>query len=334
MADTGALRGRLRRWHEDRSLPDVEELRDILNKSRDTISQESPALRPRDRSNRPGGLIRLQNGITTVLVPDLHARTGFIAELIDMEIQGRPLLEAVDAGQAQVLCVGDGFHSEARGAERWMAAWGEYQEGFLVHEAMDEEMREGLALMAMVMTLKSSFPEAFHFLKGNHENVTNTDEEGNRPFGKYAWEGAMVRDWFLSFLGPDILDEWADYERLLPLLAVGDRFLVSHAEPRRVFSEEEIIDYREDDDVVYGLTWTANGEAESGSVEGMLDLYLGKASAGALYFGGHRPVGGLFSLRANGSYVQFHNPELYVVAVLEPGVDPDPERDIRIVTGR
>ena len=203
------------------------------------LADENPVVRPRDSSGRPGGLVLLNPNLTTVLVPDLHARTGYLAALIDMEIDGVRLLERLLGGTLQVLCVGDGFHSEARGAERWRRAWEEYQEGYLSHEAMDGEMAESLSLMAMVMILKTAAPDAFHFLKGNHENVANVDTDGNRPFGKYAWEGQMVRDWFLEFLGRDVLDRWAGFENSLPLLAVGDHFLVSHAEPRRAYGRDE-----------------------------------------------------------------------------------------------
>jgi hypothetical protein len=198
---------------------------------------------------------------------------------------------------------------------------------------MDGEMREGLSLMAMVMILKTAFPDHFHFLKGNHENVANVDTDGNRPFGKYAWEGQMVRDWFILFLGEDMLDRWAEFENSLPLLAVGDRFLVSHAEPRRVYSRERLIQYHGDDELIFDFTWTGNGEADEGSVEKMLEIYLGNDWENALYFGGHRPVRGLYGLRAGNRYVQIHNPEKYVVAVLESGRDPDPARDIRTIEG-
>jgi len=65
----------------------------------------------------------------------------------------------------------------------------------------------------------------------------------------------------------------------------------------------------------------------------MLDHYLGGSpedGAGrAFYFGGHRPVSGLYTTRAAGRYVQFHNPGKQIVAVLEPEGEIDPDRAIR-----
>ena len=229
------------RLHESDTVPDSQVLSAVLDAARKSLSEEDPGLRPRDSAGRPGGLILLKPGITTVAVPDLHARTDYMASLVDMSVAGEPLLQGLLAGRLQVVCVGDGLHSEARGADRWRRAWEEYEEGFRRHEAMDEEMREGLSLMAMVMMLKTAAPDGFHFLKGNHENIANDWAGGNRPFGKYAWEGRMVKDWFLTFLGEDMLLRWADFEASLPLLAVGDHFLISHAEPRRVYGREDLI---------------------------------------------------------------------------------------------
>lgn len=331
--DTAQIREVFQNLHEAKSLPDVKILERILDTALGALVNENPLIRPRDESGRPGGLVLLNPHITTVLVPDLHARTGYLNDLIEMNLEGRRLLECLDEGILQILCVGDGFHSEGRGADRWRRAWREYRDGFREHRAMDEEMRESLSLMAMVMILKASYPDRFHFLKGNHENVANSDIGGNRPFGKYAWEGQMVKDWFLEFLGTAMLDKWAEFESNLPILALGDRFLVSHAEPRRAYGRERIIGYRGDDELIFDFTWTGNGEAEEESVRMMLDEFLGETSRGALYFGGHRPVQGLYGLRSQGLYVQIHNPDRYVVAVLESGRDPSPVRDIRTIDG-
>lgn len=332
--DAETIREVFGRLHDASGLPENRALKGILDAAREALDNEDPAIRPRDNSGLPGGLLLLNPDIPTIVVPDLHARTGYMKALIDMDIHGQPLLEMLLSGQLQVVCVGDGFHSEARGAARWKKAWKEYQGGFRRHQAMDEEMTESLGLMAMVMILKAAMPSHFHFLKGNHENVANSEEGGNRPFGKYAWEGQMVRDWFIAFLGDSTLEEWAEFETSLPLLAVGDHFLISHAEPRRFHGRSELINYRDDEDLVFDFTWTGNGEADEESVDEMLTAYLGMDEEGALYFGGHRPIRGLYGLRAAGRYVQIHNPDEYIVAVLECGRIPDPDRDIQIIESK
>jgi hypothetical protein len=181
--------------------------------------------------------------------------------------------------------------------------------------------------MEMVMRLKRDYPRRFHFLKGNHENILNEEGRGNHPFRKFAYEGEMVKEYVQRFYGDELLEAYADFERELPLLTAAGNFLVSHAEPARFFSPEEVIGCRLNDEVVYGLTWTPDDGADEGSVEEMLAAYC-REPEGAYYFGGHRPVRGRYALRAAGRYVQIHNPEGTAVAVLQPGKAIDPERDV------
>jgi hypothetical protein len=272
-------------------------------------------------------VVRLAAGLPTLLVPDLHARLDFFLGLLEWRGNGGlPVLQSLQEGTLQVLCLGDGMHAEARAAARWKAAQREFAEGFRRHSHMDEEMRESLGLMQMVMECKSAFPGQFHFLKGNHENVANEEGGGNHPFVKFALEGFMVADYMRLFYGEEILASHYEFEKQLPLLAVGSGFLASHAEPAQFFSSERVVAYRDDPQVVLGLTWTGDEEAEADSVGRMLEHYLG-SSDDAYYFGGHRPVRG-FNLRAEGRYVQIHDPERWVLALLPADGRIEPQRDI------
>jgi hypothetical protein len=223
------------------------------------------------------------------------------------------------------------MHAEARAAARWRAAFEEFRGGYRRHENMDEEMRESLGVMGIIMEAKRAFPSHFHFLKGNHENIANEQGDGNFPFRKFAMEGLMVVSYMRQFYGEEVLAAMARFEKELPLLAVGRGFLVSHAEPRAFFPRERVIGYRGDAEVVAGLTWTDNGEAEPSSVDAMLEHYLGEDSRGAYYFAGHRPVEGTFGLRAGGRFVQIHNPGRMTIACLPAEGDIDLERDIRVI---
>ena len=186
-----------------------------------------------------------------------------------------------------------------------------------------------MGVMQMVSALLTAFPGHVHALKGNHENIANESREGNLPFGKFVYEGAMVAAYMERFYSGEPFEAAYLWEKSLPLLAVGSHFIVGHAEPARFISREEVIHGNRDDDVVRSLTWTANDEAESGSVAQMLRHYLpADAGDGAVYLGGHRPVAGLFATRASGAYIQFHNPDLYLVALLSPGRRFDPTTDI------
>lgn len=348
-------------------LPDQKAYTALIQRAREVLKSEDPLYRPRDERDRPGGLIRLNDRPTLIVPdlharpwfllhvlahrPVLH-RSEPVLDTTDNDTDGahtdsgteaeaqkptepenggaaeRPTVgELLQRGEIQMICVGDGFHAESRAAQRWKQAFKEFSTKFRKHTAMDEEMRESLGLMEIVMKLKIMRPDSFHFLKGNHENIMNEEGRGNHPFRKFAYEGEMVKEWVLKFYGEEFISEFAEMEHEFPLVAVDGTFMVSHAEPQRFFTHEEVIRYREYDDVVLGLTWTPNDGAEEGSVEQMISEYCSHPDA-ARYFGGHRPVQGSYNLRAGDKYIQLHNPGTYSFALVTPGITPDPQRDI------
>ena len=301
----------------------------LLNRVNLTLETEAEAVRLRDERGLPGGLIQLCTDLPTILIPDLHARRELLLSvLLSAKIRA---LYRLKEKQVQLVCLGDGFHGEIRVINRWLEAYSEFRSAFSHHSSMDEEMVESLGTVEMVMLLKTAFPRYFHFLKGNHENITNELGEGNFPFVKFVEEGAMVAEYVKRFLGPNFIREYRRYEKNLPLLAVGRNFLVSHAEPARFFSRDDIVQFRKRPDVVAGLTWTDNGAAKRGSVKKMTEHFFGKAAKNAFYFGGHRPVQGMYSRRAAGRFIQIHNPRQYQIALLPAGGDIKLTRDIQKV---
>ncbi len=303
---------------------------EVIAGALEALQTESPRIRPADDNGRPGGLVLLDPGLSTIVVPDLHARMDFFLGVLGYQAEeGSRTLDLLEEGRLQVVCLGDGVHAEGRAAQRWQAAQAEFLDTYRTHGSMDDEMRESLGVMEMVMEVKRRYPALFHFLKGNHENITNESGGGNLPFRKFALEGIMVLSYMKQFYGPQLLGQYARMEKELPLLAVGPDFLLSHAEPATFFPPHRIIGYRTDPEVVEGLTWTDNDEAEPGSVDQMLECYLGEEAArGALYLGGHRPAAGSYKLRAGGKYVQIHDPERFVIAHLPATGGIQLERDI------
>jgi len=303
---------------------------EVIAGALEALQTESPRIRPADDNGRPGGLVLLDPGLSTIVVPDLHARMDFFLGVLGYQAEeGSRTLDLLEEGRLQVVCLGDGVHAEGRAAQRWQAAQAEFLDTYRTHGSMDDEMRESLGVMEMVMEVKRRYPALFHFLKGNHENITNESGGGNLPFRKFALEGIMVLSYMKQFYGPQLLGQYARMEKELPLLAVGPDFLLSHAEPATFFPPHRIIGYRTDPEVVEGLTWTDNDEAEPGSVDQMLECYLGEEAArGALYLGGNRPAAGSYKLRAGGKYVQIHDPERFVIAHLPATGGIQLERDI------
>jgi len=310
--------------------PEVESMTVLCNSANSVLDNENEVIRPRDRRGRPGGLLRLNKNIPTVVVPDLHARMDFFYSAMMTPIFGtQTILELFAAKQLQMVCVGDAFHSEGHQARRWKLAFDEFQLKYQKHESMDCEMRDSMCLAEMIMEVKRAFPDHFHFLKGNHENILNENGSGNYPFRKFAYEGAMVLEYMKMFYGPIFLKLYAMFEKKLPLLAVGDNFMISHSEPETFFCTDDVVNFRSNQEVVYGLTWTDNGAAQPGSVMQMIMHYLSPETWNeAVYLGGHRPVANAYQTRADGRYLQIHNPQRFQVVILPCGRPADLTIDV------
>ncbi len=296
------------------------------------LNNENKSIRPDSDNGDPGGIIHLYHDIPTVIVPDLHARMELIEALISLKTEDKSFFQLLSDKEIQIVCVGDGFHSEMNGKERWNAAFSEFEKGYKKHKNIDGEMRDCFGLMEMIIELKTQFPENFHFLKGNHENIKNEETGGDHPFRKFVFEGEMVKVWVSKFMGEDFLDKYSEFERKLPLFAIGSNFLISHAEPLRLFNPDEI---RNNSPIaIHGLTWTANGESEDGSVFEMLQMYLpDKHITEKVYFGGHRIVSGRYNLRADGLFIQIHNPRQLQVVYVKPDSMINLDSDIIDISG-
>lgn len=292
-----------------------------------SLNFEDTSIREHDDQGQPGGVIDLNRNIPTIIVPDLHARVYFIRYLLNHRIDDKTVLELLFLSKIQIICVGDGFHSERRCKDRWLAASIEFENGFNTHKNIDMEMSESLGLMSLIIELKIKFPKIFHFLKGNHENILNEEGYGNYPFGKFTSEGYIVRSWVEKFYGEDFLYKYSSFEKSLPLFVIGRNFLVSHAEPGHFYERSEIVNCYNNHNLIYDLTWTRDNQAEIGSVERMLKRFIDKEYLEkSLYFGGHCSISSIYSLRANSKFVQIHNPERCQITYIKT------DRDINLVT--
>jgi len=312
----------------------------LLERANTLFEDEDEDVRPRDDTGVSGGVVLLNPARPTLVLPDIHARMEFILTVLLFRPSDGDLFSELDPGdnriidlllqeRIQLVCVGDYVHGEARVIERWIEAFREFTGGYKRHKNMDAEMSESLGAVEMLLELKLAVPNCVHLLKGNHENIRNEQGGGNLPFGKFAYEGAMVADYMERFYPEELVDAFYRVEKNYPLLTVGNSFLVTHAEPARFFRFNEVRNYRRLPEVVQGLTWTANDESEPGSVARMLEHYLGSGEQTSGYhFGGHRPIQGIYNLRADGRYVQLHNPDKYVAAMLPSDRPIDLSRDI------
>ncbi len=318
-------------------LPQIDYFKKLITETIKSLKTEDSFIRPQDETGLPGALIDLYTDdkpIPTIIVPDLHARLDFFEEILALPIcvnkETKEILSIDDALQQNkvyLLCLGDGLHSEYRGKERWIKAEELWQENHITNKYLCEEMYEGLSLMTRVMETKCKYPENFHFLRGNHENILNQFFCGAMPFRKFACEGEMVRDFMIEVYGQEITEKYADFEHNLPLFAKGKNFLASHAEPVRAYTKHELIDGFLDEDLIRGLTWTANDQADENSVETMLENLLPKEQ-NALYFAGHRTIQETHKLLRNRKFIQIHNQKEHFISIIQPNRVFDPLQDI------
>ena len=313
---------------EEKRLPGRRSLGNTLNSVITVLKTESMRYRPPGSDGKPGGLIMLPS-LPTIIVSDLHARVDYLKSLLLWRPPGMDytVYQGLSSKRLQIVCVGDGFHAESRAIARWRRAFEEYSMDFRRHRAMDEEMKESIGVMMMVMRLKTAFPESFHFLKGNHENIANENSADNRSFRKFVYEGAMVTAWFKKFMGDKLFNKYYEFEKKLPVFAVGNSFCITHAEPRVYHPKNDLIDAMIHREIIFDLTWTANGESEEGSVRRYLNEYF-PHNPEARMFGGHRPVSENYWLRAEGKYIQIHNPAIYNIVYIRDMAEFSVDRDI------
>lgn len=323
-------------YKDNTSLPEHSELSSLILKTITVMVKENEAYRPHDEKERPGGLLDFTGkafaSLPVIIVPDLHGRADFLIKLLQSKLVAPTVLDALNEKRVLVVCVGDGVHAESRAYERWKEAYRDWDEGNVAGESMTEEMHEDISTMQGVMELKCAFPEHFHFLKGNHENIFDTEGGGDHSFRKFALEGEMVLDFVQKVYGDNVLTLESNYEKSLPVCVICTQCGISHAEPFTAYKRNQIINYHKDPSLILGFTWTANGDADEDSVEKQFHILNKKnKTCTPLWFGGHRPVPEKYLLRQNGAYVQIHNPDEMNVALVESGRPFNPDTDIHSV---
>lgn len=324
---------RLSSYAEHKCLPQKEDLVELSMKASQILSNEKISYRPHISGlDITGGLVDFSKLKIkpVIVVPDIHARPEFILKLMNMEFDGKPLYKALSEKLLYVVLAGDLMHSESRGRERWLKALDEFENGNVSGPNMEREMKESLGAYLACVECKIRFPECFHILKGNHENIRNSCDNGNYSFRKFVYEGEMVVTYMNEVYGEKIIDAISEVEGLLPVAAVFQQCMVSHAEPKKFYDRVSLQDSPVEPSTIFNMTWTSNGESEEGCVSRMLHEMTKEKKLGfdTSYFTGHRPVSGKYSLRQNGRLIQLHNPREMNVAVVPVDRGFDPETDI------
>lgn len=298
------------------SLPGSKDLEKLAKKAL-FLSRHESLWRPLTEVQTPGTLIDFINPgqndalFDVIVIPDLHGRTSFLKNLLDFKIpegDGKDLSieEALSKNKIHLVFLGDALHTEFSTKDRWFLAKELFEQGDYASEPMKQEMAEGLSVYITLLDLLCKYPNNFFFLRGNHENIKNKNDDGMFSFKKYAYEGEMTSLFMEHQYGQHIRDLLENFEDALPLVYAGNRCVISHAEPYAPFDRDSMIHGHFLAQVMNGLTWTNNDVAAENAVELSMAALLGHNNA--VWISGHRPVCDGYHFQRNGLFLQIHDP--------------------------
>ena len=319
--------------------PSYEAFFSTLVTATEVLDNEITSYRQKNDQENAGSVLDFtqDKDLPLIIIPDIHARTNFIKNILNYTITPElnfiktakqiSVYQALKKNKIRIICVGDALHTEINTIERWKNIQIEFSKNIFTGPAATLEARDCFNTLFALLLLKISFPNNFHFLKGNHENIYNTTGDGDYSFRKIADEGNTLKRFIQNYYGEDILYLISYYEKSLPLISITKQCVISHAEPRTSYTKNELINAKQNPQIIEDLTWTNNDEAEENSVKKIIKNLLGTNSK-AIYFAGHRPVIENFKKLHNGLFYQIHNPHKQNIVLIYKDKDFNPETDI------
>lgn len=184
------------------------------------------AYRPVDSLGQPGAVVALPAALTPIIVGDLHAQLDNLLTLL----ASNGFLEALEAGTAALILLGDAVHPE--------------------DPVQMSYMDSSVLMMDLILQLKQHFPEQVFFLLGNHDSFAPGVTKGGVP-QNLLWEERL-----LTLRGEAYRAAMELFYQRAPLLVFADDFIACHAgPPRGAVSYADLLDARQSPDLVHELTW-------------------------------------------------------------------------------
>jgi hypothetical protein len=162
---------------------------------------ENEKYRPKDKDGRPGGVVALPDESTAIIVGDLHAKVDNLLVVLSQN----NFLEALDAGRATLVILGDAVHPEG-------------------DTALDE-MVSSMLIMDLIFKLKIRFPQQVFYVRGNHDSFAEEIAKNGIPQG-LLWEKTLKKQ-----RGKAYKKEMSRFYELLPYVAYSKHFVACHAAP-------------------------------------------------------------------------------------------------------
>jgi hypothetical protein len=201
---------------------DIRKVLSTINKSK---------FRPLDSGGNPGGLVELPGKLRTIVVGDLHACKENLVGILENEGNEREIL----AGKALLLLVGDTVHNDQTGQFR--------------------EMASSLEILEYVLELFLEFGERIIYLRGNHDSFDELlVKSGIR-------QGLEFRQYVEAERGETYVGLVERFFQALPVFAIGNGFVVTHAGPVRGGTyREQLVEIYSDPDKYHQLMWNRINE--------------------------------------------------------------------------
>ena len=162
---------------------------------------EREKYRPRDKDGRPGGVVALPDESTAIIVGDLHAK----ADNLLVVLSQNNFLEALEAGRASLVILGDAVHPEG--------------------DAALDEMESSMLIMDLIFKLKVRFPKQVFYVRGNHDSYAEEIAKHGIPQG-LLWGKTLKKE-----RGKAYRKEMKRFYELLPYVAFSRHFAACHAAP-------------------------------------------------------------------------------------------------------
>ncbi|MEN8177406.1 MAG: metallophosphoesterase [Pseudomonadota bacterium] len=170
-----------------------------LRQVNEVLQQES--YRALDERGQPGGVVSLPDSLVPIIVGDLHAQVNNLLTLLSQN----HFMEALEAGEAALIILGDAVHSEL--------------------DDDLEEMEDSLLMMDLILRLKLRFPRQLFYIRGNHDSFSsNLTKFGIAQC--LIWEAVMRK-----YRGDVYVREMKRFYELLPYLVISDGYIACHAAP-------------------------------------------------------------------------------------------------------
>lgn len=162
---------------------------------------ETEAYRVTDDRGKPGGVLKIPERLTPVIVGDLHAQADNLLTLLTQN----NFLEALENAEAALIILGDAVHSELDGEL--------------------DDMSASILMMDLILRLKLRFPSQVFYIRGNHDSFSPNEFK----FGVaqcLVWESTLR-----NLRGKDYVTEMERFYDRLPYLALSTGYVACHAAP-------------------------------------------------------------------------------------------------------